>query len=38
LERIGAVPLLAVLTAVALVQLATVAVLWAATRRLRARS
>lgn len=38
LGRIGAVPLLAVLTAVASVQLATVTILWAATRRLRARS
>ena len=38
LERIGAVPLLAVLTAVASVQLATVALLWAATRGMRAQS
>jgi hypothetical protein len=37
LERIGAAALLAVLTAIASVQLATVAVLWAATRRLRAK-
>ena len=38
LERIGTVPLLAVLTAVASVQLATVALLWAATRGMRAQS
>ena len=37
LERIGAAALLAVLTAIASVQLATVAVLWAATRRLWAK-
>ena len=35
LEAIGAVPLLGVLTATAVIQLATVAILWAATRRLR---